>query len=300
MSKPIAERVVKALKMEGGGDRVSFIRDAISVERHADSRIFLIKARAHDPVLARDIANTTVRVYSELSVERVVEASRKSISWLTEQLIDLKKKVEDSEMSLIKYIEEENLTSTGDGSALQREASLHSSYSLGEDKALQDLNTELVKTELELDRMKSRFGNRYPSVAHLRSEIALIQVKVDSEKRKLIEGNKKKIRYNILSRDAELNKELYNLFMKELKETNVIAEMGMSNVTVINEAELPGAPISPRVKFDLIVGAILGLLLGFGAALSQELLDRTLKTEDDVRRHLELPLLAYIIFEGYR
>jgi len=292
-SKPIAEGVVRALKMEGEGDWVSFVRNAISVERQADSRIFLIKARAHDPVLARDIANATVRVYSELSVERVVEASRKSISWLTEQLMDLKKKVEDSEMSLIKYIEEENLTSTGDGSMLQREGSPRP-YSLGEDRILQDLSTELVKTELELDRLKSRFGNRYPSVAHLRSEIALIQLKLNSEKRKIIEGNKKKIRYNILSRDAELNKELYNLFMKELKETNVIAEMGMSNVTVINEAELPLAPISPRVKYNLIVGALLGLFLGLGAALSQELLDRTLKTEDDVRRHLDLPLLAYI------
>ena len=305
-SKAIAEGIARTLKLgasaqspsagtqgSDGVDWVSFVRSALIIERQADSRIFFIKARAQDPVLARNIANAAVRVYSDLSVERVIEASRKSISWLTEQLMDLKKKVEDSEMALIKYIEEENLTSSADAPSIQGGVTSQP-YSLGEDRTLQELNMDLVKTELDLEKLRSRFGSKYPSVARLRSEIALVQAKLDAEKRKIIEGNKKKIHYSILRRDAELNKELYNLFMTELKETNVIAEMGMSNVTVINEAELPTAPVSPRKKFNLLLGALIGLFLGFGAAFAQEQLDRTLKTEEDVRHHLNLPILAYI------
>lgn len=298
-SRPIAEGVARSLVQQGTlpgdgmTDWTAFVRGALTIERQADSRIFFIKARAPEPALARDIANATVRVYSDVSVDRVVEASRKSISWLTEQLVDLKKKVEDSEMSLIKYIEEENLTSSGDVPAIQGGGGPQP-YSLGEDKTLQDLNEEMVKTELDLEKLKSRYGNKYPSVEYLRSEIGLIQAKLESEKKKLIEGNKKKIRFSILRREAELNKELYNIFMKELKETNVVAEMGMSNVTVINDAELPGGPVSPRKKFNMMIGIVMGLILGFGTAFAQEQLDRTLKTEDDVRHHLDLPLLAVI------
>ena len=57
---------------------------------------------------------------------------------------------------------------------------------------------------------------------------------------------------------------------------------------------MSNAPVKPKKKLNLILGIIFGLMTGVGIAFLWEYLDRSLRTEEDVRRYLDLPVLSVI------
>ena len=106
--------------------------------------------------------------------------------------------------------------------------------------------------------------------------------------------NKQELKYGILKRDLELNRELYDTIMSKLKEANITANVDVSNISLVEKALLPMSPVGPNKKRNLILGIFLGLLVGLGLSFSLENLDRTLHAEDDVQNYLNLPVLSVI------
>ncbi|MGH9862698.1 MAG: GumC family protein [Candidatus Acidiferrales bacterium] len=102
------------------------------------------------------------------------------------------------------------------------------------------------------------------------------------------------VQYNILKREVDTNKQLYDGLLQRLKETGVSAGAKASNIRVVDSAEVPRRPARPRVFLNLALGVLLGASLGVGAAFVQEYLDNTLKTSEDVERFLNAPALALI------
>ena len=73
----------------------------------------------------------------------------------------------------------------------------------------------------------------------------------------------------------------------------------VQNVIVIDAAELPTKPIKPNKTLNIAIAALLGLMFGVFLVYFLELLDRTVKTDKDVQRHLALSTIGEIpLFEG--
>jgi len=104
----------------------------------------------------------------------------------------------------------------------------------------------------------------------------------------------KAVQYNILKREVETNKQLYEGLLQRLKEAGVSASLKASNIRVVDSAEPPARPAKPRIPLNLAVAALLGLGLGISTAFLQERLDDTLKGADDVERLFGLSALALI------
>ncbi len=68
-------------------------------------------------------------------------------------------------------------------------------------------------------------------------------------------------------------------------------------VTVLREPTVPTAPISPLPARNLALGLVLGVLLGFGAAVLKQLLDTKLRTKEDVEAMTEAVVLGGIPFD---
>lgn len=69
-------------------------------------------------------------------------------------------------------------------------------------------------------------------------------------------------------------------------------------VTLLREPTVAGSPVSPRPARNLALGLVLGLLLGFGAAVLKQLLDTKLRTKEDVEALTEAVVLGGIPFDG--
>lgn len=63
---------------------------------------------------------------------------------------------------------------------------------------------------------------------------------------------------------------------------------------VIDEAALPGSPVSPRPRANLALGVIAGLLVGVTVALALDALDRSVSTAGQLTDLLDVPLLAVV------
>lgn len=78
-------------------------------------------------------------------------------------------------------------------------------------------------------------------------------------------------------------------------ETPAGTEASPIKVTLVRPPTTPEAPVSPKPVRNIALGAVLGLLLGLGAALVRETLDKTVKTQDDVKAVTEVPILGAIM-----
>ena len=192
-----------------------------------------------------------------------------------------------------------------------------------ENKMYQDISLKLGDLRREYEDLSSTFTPEYPKVKRLKSQIdeteralqkgraSFAQRVADdyraaANRKKLLDqavvGNtkefndiaEKSIQYNILKRESDTNRQLYEGLLQRVKEASVSAGMRASNIRVVDKGEMPTAPASPRPLVNLGVSLLIGLALGIGIAFVQEYLDNTLKTPDDVQNYLRLPTLGVI------
>ena len=129
--------------------------------------------------------------------------------------------------------------------------------------------------------------------AALSAESAL-RGRVASLKGSVLDLRGRSVRYNILQREVDTNRGLYDALLQRYKEIGVAGGVGASPVSIVDRAEVPGGPYKPNLFFNLIAGLGLGLLAGIGAAFAIEFLHDTIKTREDVRTKLNLACLGVV------
>lgn len=63
---------------------------------------------------------------------------------------------------------------------------------------------------------------------------------------------------------------------------------------IVEDGEVPTSPDSPSMKKNIMLGALAGLVLAGGIVIILTLMDDTLKSEDDIEKHLGISTLASI------
>lgn len=80
-----------------------------------------------------------------------------------------------------------------------------------------------------------------------------------------------------------------NLFFESMKD-----KLDIKNMTILDQPKIEETPVSPSLKKNLLLGALLGMLLSCGIVVIEFLLDKRLHSKDDVEAYLEIPVLAEI------
>ena len=104
------------------------------------------------------------------------------------------------------------------------------------------------------------------------------------------------IQYNILQRELDTTRTLYEALLQRYKEVGVTGGVTANNISIVDLATPPGGPSKPNMMMNMALAALLGLGLGGLAALILEALDETLATPDDVEKKLGLPVLGVTPF----
>jgi polysaccharide biosynthesis transport protein len=117
---------------------------------------------------------------------------------------------------------------------------------------------------------------------------------LEQQKGEALGLGKKGIEYGVLQRDAESNRLVYNSLLQRAKETSVSGELKASNIRVVDPAEMPVSPVSPKRALNMLIALFGGGFLAFGLAFFFEYLDNRIKTPDDLKQHLGLPSLGLV------
>ncbi len=121
-----------------------------------------------------------------------------------------------------------------------------------------------------------------------------LEAKVNQLKAALLNLRGRSIQYTIFQREVDTNRALYDSLLQRYKEVGVAGGLGSNVVSIVDRAQVPGAPFKPNLPFNMAIGLISGLLLGFGAAFALEWMDDTIKTPDDLTGKLGIPALGVV------
>src|SRR5712692_3415109 len=160
---------------------------------------------------------------------------------------------------------------------------------------VQRIKAQLKELEQSVAREKSNVINRIESEyrASRQREMLLSQA-LDKQKAEANQMAGRLVQFNILKREAETNKQLYDGLLQKLKEAGIAAGLRSSNIRVVDPALEPSAPSRPQKTRSIFLAVLVGLVGGVGLALLREYLDNTVKTPEDVEFLSRLPSLAVV------
>ncbi|MGF7146783.1 capsular exopolysaccharide synthesis family protein [Sphingomonas zeicaulis] len=109
-----------------------------------------------------------------------------------------------------------------------------------------------------------------------------------------LEEQGRQVRLNILQREVDTNRELYNGLLQRFKELSATAGVESNNVSIIDRAEPSFAPIKPRPLINMAIALAIGFGLAALFVFARENLDDAIRTPDDVQRMLNVPALGAV------
>lgn len=122
----------------------------------------------------------------------------------------------------------------------------------------------------------------------------LLRERITGLKGDVLDLQSRSIQYNILRREAETNRQLYDAVMQRYKEIGVAGGVGANNISVIDRAVAPEKANSPRKLLNLAVGLLLGGFLGVLLAFLMHHLDNTVHDAKALEAISGLPVLGAI------
>ncbi|HYG07632.1 MAG TPA: GumC family protein [Stenotrophomonas sp.] len=166
---------------------------------------------------------------------------------------------------------------------------------------IQQLRTEQVRLNAEYQQKLSTFKPDYPEMMRLKAQATEVQQQINREvlnirqalkaqyeadaqqeqlmneriaslKGEEIDLQSRSIRYNLLKREADTNRQLYDALLQRYKEIGVAGNVGNNNISIVDGADVPGSPNSPKLPLNLALALVFGLFIGVAVALLRFLL----------------------------
>jgi len=152
-----------------------------------------------------------------------------------------------------------------------------------------ELDTLNASKAQEIKRVISSLSNEY-KVAQAREQS--LKSSLGRQKGESLTMNQKAIDYNVLKREAESTREMYDLLIKRFKETSLTEDIKTGNIRVVDVAEVLKTPVKPKKALNILLALVVGLSLGIGMAFFLEYLDNTIKIPEDITDLLKIPYLG--------
>ncbi len=232
----------------------------------------------------------------------------------TQRLSDLNKELTDAQTDRMKKEALYDFARSGNMDGVPQ---------MHDDVVLQDLLRKRAEIQTQYTDALNQYGPNFPKVQRLQAQVKEVDKLIDGEKKNVIDqlGNDYKaasqresllmraldeqkgeanqmserlVKYNILKREAEANKTLYDGLLTKLKEADISVGLKASNIRVVDPAMIPSTPARPARTRNVALSVLVGLVGGIGLALLREYLDNTVKTPDDIETLARLPSLAVV------
>ncbi len=188
---------------------------------------------------------------------------------------------------------------------------------------INSLKADIARLEARITETSGNLGKNHPQIQRSEAELATLKSQLDAEIRKItasidttyqvgkqreaqlqgalaaqkarvLELNKQRDELNVLRRDIESAQRAFEIVSQRASQTNIESQTNQTNIAVLNPAIAPPAPSKPRVLINVLVSMFLGTLFGVGLALLLELMNRRVRSTDDLVEALELPVLGAI------
>lgn len=198
-------------------DLVQSLKAMVNIEQIEDTRLLLLEVSHPDPVMARDLANAVAQAYIKFNIDNRLKSSQNTLSWLADNLYEMKKNLEDAEEEFSAFKQKAKLISIEKSQELvaQKMRDFNDAYirsrnrrleldaklaelrravqsggdilyarSLIQNPLIENLHTQLLSSEGELSRINKVFKSKHPKIIQIKAKIADIRENLREEIKK--------------------------------------------------------------------------------------------------------------------
>jgi capsular exopolysaccharide synthesis family protein len=126
------------------------------------------------------------------------------------------------------------------------------------------------------------------------SKVISLRVAVEKYNERMSQLPDTEVQLARLERNYKINEKTYTMLIEKYEEAKIAEKSKIGKIRIVEEARIPKSPIKPNKKMNMMIAIVLGLGLGIGAALLIHSLDSKIRTFDDVRKFVSLPVLGTI------
>lgn len=178
---------------------------------------------------------------------------------------------------------------------LRRENALLLETYTAENPKVKRVEAQIVAMQRSLEQQRGdilrRIKNEYDEATHRER---MLEEDYTRQSGVVTDQGEKAIQYNILKREAETNRQLYESMLQKLKEASLSSALQASNVRVLDAAKTPKLPYKPKLKMNAALGLLGGLFLAVAFVVMTDRANRTLQDPSDVGFYLQVPELGMI------
>lgn len=327
----------------------------VDVSTLGRSHVLSIKAEAQQPSTAASVANAMAERYLEYQRGEKIASMDRVDKFLLGRIAELRGQVRKSDQAVEDYRRSNDLYKSGGGGVTAQQLSELNSQLLAAQTAKAEaesklheaqemrkgaldsesvpevlrspliaaLKQQLADSERRGAELSASLGNRHPSMANTRAEIANIQRRVNAEVAKVIDGlsrearsagaryealaknferlkqqmgavNDQSIQLEALERDAAVNRNLLEAMLSRAKQTIGAEDILQANAKLVSPAAPAAAPSYPPKSLIALLGVAGGLMVGAAIALFRENGDQTFRRADQIEAMTGLPVIAMV------
>ena len=161
--------------------------------------------------------------------------------------------------------------------------------------AAKAIQSQIDQLDRSIGREESRVSNSLRADFREAEEREnALQARVNQLKTNYLDLRRRSIQYNIYQQEVDTNKALYDGLLQRFKEIGVAGGVGINNVSIVDAADMPQKPSSPRILLNLVIALFAGVALAAVTAYALEQIDEAIADPAEVERRLGLPLLGSV------
>jgi capsular exopolysaccharide synthesis family protein len=326
--------------------------DDAKVKVDGSSDLIILTVTGPEAQLTADTANALTEEFIEQAQDSRMYSAGNTNKFLTVQLSDARKKLQDAEDDLQTYARQTGIVipsesqesvaadklrqiqtdlakaEADEADTKSQEEVSHSSPvesmpqvlddpTLRDNRArladlrrqLADLSVTLTPANYKIQQLQAQIADLEEQSSHQRTNIIRrlgVQSSETTRRKQLLtaaykqqlgvvsDQSSKEVRYNILKKEVDANREIYQSMLQKVKEASIVSALKSSDVRVVSPALRPTSPYRPSLPLNLALGLMLGAAFSTCYILLRERNDASLRTPGQSVKHLNIAELAVI------
>ncbi|HAV5984679.1 MULTISPECIES: tyrosine-protein kinase Wzc [Serratia] len=247
------------------------VKNLSVVDKGKDSGVLNLSYTGEDPKLVRKTLDSISNNYLLQNVERKSEEAARSLTFLKEQLPNVRSTLDDAENKLNLFRQQNDSV----------DLSLEAKSVLDTMVATETQLNELTFREAEISKLYTKEHPAYRALLEKRKTLEQEKNKLNKRVSTMPKTQQEIIR---LTRDVDAGKEIYMQLLNKQQELSITKASTVGNVRIIDPAITQPKPVKPRKALVILLATILGGMISVTIVLVKTMVHKGIEAPDELEQ----------------